>query len=125
MLTSFLGYNGFARGCPDDALPWGKGAENKLNTKYYYVCHAEMNAVLNRNTASSNDCTIYVSLFPCNECSKLIIQSGIRKVVYMDEKDEKPEMQASRKMFEMVGIELVKFSTEREEIRLKLQKTDE
>ena len=80
-----IGYNGFPRGCPDDALPWGKEAENELDRKYLYVCHAEANAILNART-SSHDCIIYIALFPCNECAKLIIQAGIKEVVYCSDK---------------------------------------
>ena len=82
-----IGYNGFPKNCPDDALPWSRksGDGSILNTKYPFVCHAEMNAILNKNEANLNDCTMFVSLFPCNECAKLIIQSGIRKLVYLND----------------------------------------
>jgi dCMP deaminase len=66
-------------GCPDDKLPWGKEASSRLDTKYMYVCHAEMNAILNKNSADVENCSIYVALFPCNECAKMIIQSGIKE----------------------------------------------
>ena len=79
-----LGYNGMPNRCSDDDLPWGKDRENKLNDKQFYVCHAEMNAIMNKNSASLDGCRIYVSLFPCNECAKLIIQSGIKKVLYAE-----------------------------------------
>ncbi|KAF0716158.1 hypothetical protein AaE_011175 [Aphanomyces astaci] len=75
-----IGYNGFPNGCDDDVLPWARQAESPLDTKYPYVCHAEMNAILNKNATSVKGCsvcycsTIYVALFPCNECAKLIIQ---------------------------------------------------
>ena len=75
-----IGYNGFPRGCDDDELPWARTGE-ELETKYPYVCHAEVNAVLNKNSADVHGCTIYVGLFPCNECAKMIIQSGIKEVV--------------------------------------------
>lgn len=69
------------------------------------VCHAEMNAILNKNAADVKNCTIYVALFPCNECAKLIIQSGIKEVVYYSDKyRERPEMKAARKMFEITKI---------------------
>jgi len=76
-----IGYNGFPIGCSDDALPWGKVGEWE-NTKYPFVCHAEMNAILNKNQADIQGATIYTSLYPCNECAKLVIQSGIKRVVY-------------------------------------------
>ena len=99
-----IGYNGFPRGCSDDVFPWGKEAENSLDTKYPYVVHAETNALLN-TTAPTKGATLYVSLFPCNECAKAIIQTGIKEVIYLDNKYENSiESQASRKMFDMAGI---------------------
>ena len=80
-----IGYNGFPRGCSDDAFPWGKDSINPLDTKYPYVVHAETNALLN-TTSSTKGATLYVTLFPCNECAKLIIQSGISHIVYMSDK---------------------------------------
>uniref|UniRef100_A0AAY4AA86 Deoxycytidylate deaminase n=1 Tax=Denticeps clupeoides TaxID=299321 RepID=A0AAY4AA86_9TELE len=71
-----IGYNGMPNGCSDDLLPWNRSAEDKLNTKYPYVCHAELNAIMNKNSADVKGCTMYVALFPCNECAKLIIQAG-------------------------------------------------
>ena len=68
-----IGYNGFPKGCNDDELPWGREADDPMDTKYPYVCHAEMNAILNKNAADVSGCSIYVALFPCNECAKLII----------------------------------------------------
>ncbi|RHY24298.1 hypothetical protein DYB32_008898 [Aphanomyces invadans] len=70
-----IGYNGFPNGCDDDVLPWARQGDCPLDTKYPYVCHAEMNAILNKNATSVKGCTIYVALFPCNECAKLIIQA--------------------------------------------------
>lgn len=82
-----IGYNGFPKNCSDDALPWSRKSEDNsiLNTKYPFVCHAEMNAIMNKNEANLNNCTMFVSLFPCNECAKLIIQSGIKKLVYLND----------------------------------------
>jgi dCMP deaminase len=83
-----IGYNGLPRGMNDDDLDWSRKGDY-LNTKYPYVCHAEMNAILNSvNILSLKNTTIYVTLFPCNECSKLIVQSGIKKVVYLEHKYE-------------------------------------
>ncbi|DBA04601.1 TPA: hypothetical protein N0F65_012184 [Lagenidium giganteum] len=83
-----IGYNGFPNGCGDDNLPWARESStgSALDTKYPYVCHAEMNAILNKNAADVRGCTIYVALFPCNECAKLIIQSGIARVMYCSDK---------------------------------------
>ena len=86
-----IGYNGFPRGCADDDLPWSKVSKRQdntqLDTKHPYVCHAEVNAIMNTETrASLHGSRIYVTLFPCNECTKLIIQSGISQVVYYESK---------------------------------------
>jgi len=100
-----IGYNGMPIGCSDGDLPWGKSSADRLQTKYMYVCHAEMNAILNKNSADVKGCTIYVALFPCNECAKMIIQSGIKKVLYVSDKHhDKPECTASRMMFDMAGV---------------------
>ncbi|XP_050544740.1 deoxycytidylate deaminase [Daktulosphaira vitifoliae] len=99
------GYNGMPIGCNDDDFPWGKSSSSKIDNKYFYVCHAEMNAVLNKNSADVRDCTIYVALFPCNECAKIIIQSGIKEVVYLSDKySYKLEMIAAKKMFNASGV---------------------
>ncbi|KAL3152300.1 hypothetical protein ABBQ32_001371 [Trebouxia sp. C0010 RCD-2024] len=86
-----IGYNGFPRGCPDMKLPWAKlsPSGNPLQTKYPYVCHAEMNAIMNKNTASLSGARLYVTMFPCNECAKLLIQAGIREVVFYEDKNTK------------------------------------
>eukprot|EP00904_Undaria_pinnatifida_P004107 jgi/Undpi1/13698/HiC_scaffold_9.g03352.m1 len=92
-------------GCSDDDLPWARQAERELDTKYPYVCHAEMNAILNKNSADVKGCSIYVALFPCNECAKLIIQSGIREVVYLSDKyRDTTSMKASRRLFGLAGV---------------------
>lgn len=102
-----LGYNGFPRGCSDDHLPWGRIDDKTLHNKYAYVCHAEVNAILNKCSASVKDATLYVALFPCNECAKVIIQSGIREVVYMADTYRDTDMcRASRIMFQMAGVTL-------------------
>src|SRR6056300_395736 len=81
-----IGYNGFPRGCDDAKLPWSRTGNTSLDTKYPYVCHAEMNAILNKNEANITGSRMYVALFPCNECAKLIIQSGIKEIIYLDDK---------------------------------------
>ena len=100
-----IGYNGMPLGCRDEEMPWGKTDPDPLSNKYFYVCHAEMNAILNRNSCSLRAATIYVTMFPCNECAKLIIQSRIGKVVYLADKPNKLEMLASRRLFSMTDIE--------------------
>ncbi|KAK0183434.1 hypothetical protein PV327_001477 [Microctonus hyperodae] len=101
-----VGYNGMPRGCSDEEFPWQKHTNNKLDSKYLYVCHAEVNAILNKNSYDVQNCTMYVGLFPCNECAKMIIQSGIKKVIYMSDKhSHKIETIAAKKMFDAASIE--------------------
>ena len=80
-----IGYNGMPKGCED--LPWNRESGNPILTKYPYVCHAEMNAILNMNPMNNGDCIMYCTLFPCNECAKIIIQRGcIKHIVYLEDK---------------------------------------
>lgn len=98
-----IGYNGFPYGCSDDEFPWERDGDF-CNTKYPYVVHAEPNAILN-STSDLHGATLYVSLFPCNECMKLIIQSGIKEIVYSDDKYAgTPSDIASKKMADSAGI---------------------
>ncbi|XP_053616395.1 deoxycytidylate deaminase-like [Plodia interpunctella] len=99
-----MGYNGMPTGCHDDDFPWGKNKDDMLEDKSMYVCHAEMNAIVNKNAADLKNCTIYTSLFPCNECAKIIVQSGIKTVVYMFDKDD-AKYEASKIMFRATNIE--------------------
>jgi len=109
-----IGYNGFPAGCHDDDLPWARQAASPLETKYMYVCHAEMNAILNRISSDTRGCRIYVGLFPCNECAKLIIQSGIREVIYMSDKyHDQLAFVASRRLFDCAGISCRKHESNR------------
>ena len=81
-----VGYNGFPRGCSDDVFPWERSGANMNDTKYPFVCHAELNAILNAGGQNLVGAKIYVALFPCNECAKAIIQSGIKEVIYISDK---------------------------------------
>ena len=100
-----LGYNGFPRGCDDNKFSWEREGEY-LDTKYAYVVHAELNAILNANKLIEN-CRLYVSLFPCNECSKAIIQSGIKEIIYESDKyKDLDQFKASKKMLESAGVKL-------------------
>lgn len=100
-----IGYNGMPRGCDDENMPWQREG-SFLETKYAYVVHAELNAILN-SPRSLRDCTIYVSLFPCNECAKAIIQSGIKKVIYESDKYATADnVIASKKMLNEAGVTL-------------------
>ena len=112
-----VGYNGFPLGCSDDAFPWDRAADNDYDTKYPYVCHAELNAILNNAGASLAGCRIYVALFPCNECAKAIIQSGIREVIYISDKyDGTPMNRASKRLFISAGVKLTKLSMKRKQL---------
>ncbi|EFJ05614.1 hypothetical protein SELMODRAFT_136875, partial [Selaginella moellendorffii] len=107
-----IGYNGFPRGCSDDKLPWAKKSRDGdlLKTKYPYVCHAEVNAILNRNHASASGQRLYVTMFPCNECAKVIIQAGIAEVIFYTDKQSHPNFQftASRKLLSMANVKVRK-----------------
>ena len=107
-----IGYNGMPTGCSDYEFPWEREGDF-LNTKYAYVVHAELNAILN-SSKSVRDCTIYVSLFPCNECAKAIIQSHIKEVIYLDDKyHDSVSATASRKLFDLAGIKYRKYEGRR------------
>ena len=115
-----VGYNGMPTGCSDDDLPWEREGEY-LDTKYPYVCHAELNAILNRSTGSLKNARIYVSLFPCNECAKAIIQTGIKEVVYWDDKYAGTDgVKASKLMFQLSGVSIRQYIPTGREISLKV-----
>ena len=104
-----VGYNGFPTGVSDDEFPWSREGD-VLTSKYAFVVHAELNAILN-SQRSVRGCTIYVSLFPCNECAKAIIQSGIKKIVYESDKYNGVDTNiASKRMLRAAGVELVRIS---------------
>ncbi|MBE2216936.1 MAG: dCMP deaminase family protein [Ignavibacteria bacterium] len=99
-----IGYNGFPIGCDDDQLPWGKTSEDSNETKYPYVVHAEANAILN-STKDLHGSRIYVALFPCNECTKLIIQSGVKEIIYLSDKyKDTDSVKASKKMLDLAKV---------------------
>ncbi|XP_072945355.1 deoxycytidylate deaminase [Epargyreus clarus] len=105
-----IGYNGMPIGCSDDEFPWAKNTPSPLDSKFLYVCHAEMNAIINKNSANLKGCTMYVGLFPCNECAKIIIQSRIKEVVYLSNKNSyKADNIASKRMFEAAGVKYWQF----------------
>ncbi|MCI2049434.1 MAG: dCMP deaminase family protein [Lachnospiraceae bacterium] len=105
-----MGYNGFPLGCSDEDFPWEREGEDSLHTKYPYVTHSELNAILNFRGGSLEGSSIYVTLFPCNECAKAIIQSGIRRVVYRSDKYADSESTiASKKMFDAAGVAYVQY----------------
>ena len=114
-----IGYNGMPRHIEDEDLTWNKG--EGLDSKYLYVCHAELNAILNaRNGSSLANCTVYVTLFPCNECTKALIQVGIKEVVYLDDKyGGTIGVQASKKMLTLAGIKYRQFEGKEVDIQVK------
>ncbi|MBP5197714.1 MAG: dCMP deaminase family protein [Lachnospiraceae bacterium] len=100
-----MGYNGFPAGCSDDDFPWSRDDEDQMKTKYPFVTHSELNAILNYRGGSLEDTKIYVSLFPCNECAKALIQAGIREVIYDSDKyNGTPSNIAAKKMFDAAGV---------------------
>jgi dCMP deaminase len=102
-----IGYNGFPIGIDDDIFPWGKEGEYH-DTKYPYVCHAEFNAIMNSSTDLTNT-SIYVTLFPCNECAKAIIQKKINRVYYIEDRGFSSSYEiASKRMFDAVGVDYIK-----------------
>lgn len=116
-----VGYNGMPTGCLDDEMPWEREGETSLDTKYPFVCHAELNAILNSNIGNLAGCTVYVTLFPCNECAKAIIQSGIKRVVYYENKYADTEaVKASCILFERCGVAVEKYEPSGKKIVLEL-----
>lgn len=115
-----IGYNGFPNGCSDDEFPWDREGEFS-NTKYPFVVHAELNAILNSN-ADLRGCSIYVSLFPCNECAKAIIQSGISRIVYESDKYADTDgTKASKRMLIAAGVKLEQLPYQMELSVMKLE----
>lgn len=116
-----VGYNGMPTGCSDDEMPWERdGAQ--LDTKYPFVCHAELNAILNTAAPGSlKGAKVYVTLFPCNECAKAIIQCGIREVIYLSDKYADTDgTKASKKMFDMTGVKYTAYEVSGRELKIGL-----
>ena len=111
-----VGYNGLPLGCSDDEFPWERDGD-AYDTKYPYVCHAELNAILNNAGAPLEGCRVYVALFPCNECAKAIIQSGIKEVVYISDKyRDTDSVRASKRMFDAAGVKYTKLEMKRDKL---------
>ncbi len=114
-----IGYNGFPLGCSDDEYPWSRENEDPLLTKYPYVAHGELNAILNYRGGSLEGSTIYVGMFPCNECTKAIIQSGIKTIVYCEDKyPDSASVIASKRMLSSAGISVRKYEMRGKKIEL-------
>ena len=115
-----IGYNGTPNGFDDDLFYWNREGNN-LETKYPYVCHAELNAILNYGGGSLDGARVYVTLFPCNECAKAIIQSGMKEVIYMQDKyADSDATRASKKMFDMAGVKYRQFVPKGQTIEIDL-----
>ena len=118
------GYNGLPIGCSDEDFPWEKQGDF-LDTKYPYVCHAELNAILNNIGMDLSGCRIYTALFPCNECSKAIIQSGIKEVIYLSDKCDGSDVSiASKRMLDTAGVAYRKVEVKRKNIKLSFDEKD-
>ena len=116
-----VGYNGLPRGCEDDKFPWSVREGALYDTKYPYVVHAELNAILN-SQRSVRGCSLYVSLFPCNECAKAIIQAGIKRIIFESDKYDGADTNiASKRMLRAAGVELVRIS---HTVKLSVEKTE-
>ena len=115
-----VGYNGAPIGFDDDKdMKWDREGEF-LDTKYPYVCHSELNAILN-SKASVRDCRIYVTLFPCNECTKAIIQSGIKEIIYLSDKyNGTKENIAAKKMLDVCGVKYSEYKKSGKTFTIKL-----
>ncbi len=115
-----MGYNGFPTGCSDDDFPWCREGD-PLDNKYFYTTHSELNAILNYRGGSLEGTKLYVSLFPCNECAKAIIQAGIKTVIYESDKYEKtPSVVASKRMLKAAGVEFYKYEHSNRKITIEL-----
>ncbi|MGN0341276.1 MAG: deoxycytidylate deaminase [Roseburia sp.] len=115
-----MGYNGFPTGCSDDEFPWEREGE-PLNNKYFYSTHSELNAILNYRGGSLEGAKMYVTLFPCNECAKAIIQAGIKTLVYDDDKySDTPAVIASKRMLTAAGVKFYRYQRNHKEICIDL-----
>ena len=115
-----IGYNGFPIGCSDDEMPWDREGDF-VDTKYPYVCHSELNAILNYTGSTLKQSRIYVTLFPCNECAKAIIQSGIKEVIYMSDKyKDTDSVKVSKKMLDMAGVKYTQYKSKGVKLELDL-----
>ena len=115
-----IGYNGFPKGCSDDKFPWERQGD-VLHTKYAFVTHGELNAILNYKGGDLRGAKLYVTLFPCNECAKAIIQSGITDVVYADDKYCGTDTNtASKLLFEAAGVKCEQYKSSERTIEIHL-----
>lgn len=119
-----IGYNGFPIGCSDEDFPWDNQGEF-LETKYPYTCHAELNAILNSIGKELKGCKVYATLFPCNECAKAIIQSGISEVIYLSDKYKDTDIvKASKLMFQTSNVKIRSLGTNLKELKISFDPKD-
>ncbi len=115
-----VGYNGMPKSCSDDEFPWDREGE-PLDTKYFFVCHAELNAILNYRGGSLEGSRLYATLFPCNECAKAIIQAGIKEIIYScDKYADSASVLASKMMFKAAGVKLTAYNAGKKQININL-----
>ena len=115
-----VGYNGMPCGCSDDVFPWDRDG-NALDTKYVFVCHAELNAILNYTGGSVRGARIYTTLFPCNECTKAIIQSGIKEIIYFSDKySDSDNVRAAKRMLDAAGVKYRQYEKSEKQVELEL-----
>lgn len=115
-----MGYNGFPMGCSDDEFPWARDGED-FDSKYFYVTHSELNAILNYRGGSLEGSKLYVTLFPCNECAKACIQAGIKTIVYDSDKyATTPATLASKRMLDAAGVRYYKYNHTGREIKFEI-----
>lgn len=115
-----VGYNGMPIGCADTDMPWAREGE-PMQTKYLFVCHAELNAILNYSGGNIQGSTVYTTLFPCNECAKALIQSGVKRVVYLSDKYAGSDStMAAKMMFKMAGVEFTEYQPSGHKVRMEL-----
>ena len=116
-----MGYNGFPMGCSDDEFPWEREGDDPLETKYVYSTHSELNAILNYSGGSLAGAKLYVSLFPCNECAKAIIQCGIKEIVYGEDKYAGTDgVKASKRMLDAAGVKYTQYCNTGRKIEINL-----
>ena len=117
-----IGYNGAPNGYKDDVFPWDREGDPK-DTKYFYVCHSELNAILNYGGSRSDlvGSKLYVTLFPCNECAKVVVQSGIKEVIYLSDKYHGTDATVvSKKIFDVCGVKYRQFNSQNKNIEINM-----
>ena len=116
-----MGYNGLPRGCSDDEFPWERDGDDPLETKYVYTVHSELNAILNYTGGSLEGAKLYVSLFPCNECAKAIIQCGIKEIIYDSDKyADTAAVMASKRMLDAAGVRYYQYHRTNRKLMIEL-----